>query len=177
MHSHHCMLNQIQYSLVYFSTLLYVPYSLKGRQSFMRLEYVLIKKGECLSHYMLRPIWPLSRVFIFITYKRNGCSSVVPVIVLWLIFVPSVCTCNMWCSVMFFVLYCNLCVYHSICLYLLVDVISSLSLCVLYCLWWWNVLYFYVVLVLLSGVSSCNASNTGLIIPATYWTQDTHMEA
>jgi hypothetical protein len=65
-----------------------------------------------------------------------------------------------------FKLYCVMCEYYSMYVYLLlmVDEVSSVSLCVGYWLWWWAVLFFYIVLVLLSGVFSCNISNMGLWI-------------
>jgi hypothetical protein len=96
--------------MLYFSILSYVPYSLNEKvdSPFVRLEYVILKKENIYLTIWFH-LFGHHQVFK-ILYQGNCCSAVVLVIVHWLIFIPSVCTCNMWCFVMF--LYCIVfCVY------------------------------------------------------------------
>jgi hypothetical protein len=98
---------------------------------------------------MFRPIWPSSEVFkMYLLHKGNCCSLGVLVVVLWLMFGPYVCAYNMHVLLYFRIVLCYVYIVLCMCTYLLmVDVISPVSLCVRYCLWWWRiVLCFYNVL-------------------------------
>jgi hypothetical protein len=84
-------------------------HKMKIRQSFAWLEYIFLKKEDVYLTTCFSPFSHLQMFKIYLLYKGNCCSLVMLVVVLWLIFVPSVCTC--WC-------------------------VSSVSLGVGYCCWY-----------------------------------------